>query len=158
LNDHQNPAYTASVMGEVHQLVLRHGIDTARAMVETRAERQAVDAAAAIMAEEANRIGITHAGFAMTSLPHRRIEEGSPAASGQGRQRGQTRRRILQLSSMASRCSTLICRAQWEAQKRRGMPAVEGLVIGLPGEPVASGIARKVYQGSAAFCCEGIFS
>lgn len=62
-------------MGEIHQLVLLHGVDSARAMAETKAERQAIDAAAAIMAEEASRIGITHAGFAMTSLPHRRIEK-----------------------------------------------------------------------------------
>ncbi len=62
-------------MGEVHSLILRHGADTARAMQESKAGRQAVDAAAAILAEEETRLGITHAGFAMTSLPHRRIEE-----------------------------------------------------------------------------------
>jgi Plasmid encoded RepA protein len=44
-------------------------------MAATKAERQAVDAAAAILAEEESRLGITHAGFAMTSLPHKRIEE-----------------------------------------------------------------------------------
>jgi hypothetical protein len=32
-------------------------------------------AAASIMGEEESRMGITHAGFAMTSLPHKRIEE-----------------------------------------------------------------------------------
>jgi hypothetical protein len=42
-------------------------------MASTKGERQAVDAAAAIMAEEAFRLGVTHAGFAMTSLPHKRI-------------------------------------------------------------------------------------
>lgn len=65
----------AKAMGDVHHLILRHGLDQARTMVETKAERQALEAAAIIMAEEAGRIGITHAGFAMTSLPHRRIEE-----------------------------------------------------------------------------------
>lgn len=44
-------------------------------MAATKAERQAVDAAAAILAEEESRLGITHAGFAMTSLPHKRIED-----------------------------------------------------------------------------------
>ena len=63
-------------MGDVHQLILRHGLDSARAMATTKAERQVVEAAALIMAEEASRLGITHAGFAMTSLPHKRIEEG----------------------------------------------------------------------------------
>jgi hypothetical protein len=62
-------------MGDVHNLILRHGAENARAMAETRAGRQAVDAAAALLAEEETRLGITHAGFAMTSLPHRRIEE-----------------------------------------------------------------------------------
>jgi hypothetical protein len=44
-------------------------------MAESKVERQAVDAAAAILADEESRLGITHAGFAMTSLPHKRIEE-----------------------------------------------------------------------------------
>jgi hypothetical protein len=63
-------------MGDVHQLILRHGVETARSMAATKAERQAIDAAAHVMADEENRLGITHAGFAMTSLPHKRIDEG----------------------------------------------------------------------------------
>jgi hypothetical protein len=62
-------------MGTVHDLILSHGIDGARAMAATKAERQAVDAAAVVLSEEESRLGITHAGFAMTSLPHKRIEE-----------------------------------------------------------------------------------
>ncbi len=62
-------------MGEVHRLIQRHGLDGARALASTRSERQAIDAAASILAEEESRLGITHAGFAMTSLPHKRIEE-----------------------------------------------------------------------------------
>jgi len=62
-------------MGEVHQLLLRFGLDGARAQATTRGERQAIDAAALVLAEEEARLGITHAGFAMTSLPHKRIEE-----------------------------------------------------------------------------------
>lgn len=62
-------------MGSVHNLILSHGVDGARAMAFTKAERYAVDAAAAILAEEESRLGITHAGFAMTSLPHKRIED-----------------------------------------------------------------------------------
>lgn len=62
-------------MGEVHQLILREGLEGARSKAESRADRQAVEAAAAVMAEEVSRFGITHAGFAMTSLPHKRIEE-----------------------------------------------------------------------------------
>jgi hypothetical protein len=44
-------------------------------MVETKAERHAINAAAAVLADEESRMGITHAGFAMTSLPHKRIGE-----------------------------------------------------------------------------------
>jgi hypothetical protein len=62
-------------MGAVHQLILSHGIEGARARAVTKVERHAVEAAAAILAEEESRLGITHAGFAMTSLPHKRIEE-----------------------------------------------------------------------------------
>ena len=62
-------------MGDVHQLILLKGIEEAKQHVETKAQRAALEAAAAIMGEEAGRIGITHAGFAMTSLPHRRIGE-----------------------------------------------------------------------------------
>lgn len=62
-------------MSAVHQLILAHGIEGARARAATKTERQAVDAAAAVLSEEESRLGITHAGFAMTSLPHKRIED-----------------------------------------------------------------------------------
>ena len=62
-------------MGVLHQLILRQGVEGAKAMAETKADRQAIEAAAAILAEEESRMGITHAGFAMTSLPHKRIEK-----------------------------------------------------------------------------------
>ncbi|MFL5284590.1 MAG: hypothetical protein ACJ8AW_27285 [Rhodopila sp.] len=44
-------------------------------MAASKAQRNAIDAAAAILAEEESRMGIIHAGFAMISLPHKRIEE-----------------------------------------------------------------------------------
>lgn len=64
------------LMGEVHRLILQHGVDGARSFACTKAERHAIDAAALILADEESRLGITHAGFAMTSLPHKRIEDG----------------------------------------------------------------------------------
>jgi hypothetical protein len=36
----------------VHQLILRHGVEAARNMAETTAERHAVDAAALMLSEE----------------------------------------------------------------------------------------------------------
>jgi hypothetical protein len=62
-------------MEGVHQLILRHGVEGARAMAATKAERHAVDAAATMLSDEEARLGITHAGFAMSSLPHKRIDE-----------------------------------------------------------------------------------
>ena len=47
----------------------------ARALAESSAERAAIDAAVLIMSEEESRLGITHAGFAMTSLPHKKLSE-----------------------------------------------------------------------------------
>jgi hypothetical protein len=58
-------------MGDVHRLVLRHGVEEARGMVASKADGRAIDAAAAILAEEESRLGITHAGFAMTGPPHK---------------------------------------------------------------------------------------
>ena len=55
-------------MGDVHRLILQHGVAEARSQAVTKTERQVVDAAAFVMAEEESRLGITHAGFAMTSL------------------------------------------------------------------------------------------
>jgi hypothetical protein len=63
-------------MGEVHQLILEYGLEEARNLATTKAERAAVEAAALVLGEEESRLGITHAGFAMTSLPHKRIEDG----------------------------------------------------------------------------------
>lgn len=58
-------------MGNVHRLIIQHGIEGARGLVATKAERRAIDAAASVLAEEESRLGITHAGFAMTGLPHK---------------------------------------------------------------------------------------
>jgi hypothetical protein len=60
-------------MGDIHQIITDGGIDHARSLAVTKAERRAVEAAAAVLSEEVSRLGITHAGFAMTSLPHRRV-------------------------------------------------------------------------------------
>ena len=62
-------------MGTVHQLIMDHGVEAARSMAETKGHRIAIDAAAQLMAEEASKLGITHAGFALTSLPHKKIAE-----------------------------------------------------------------------------------
>src|SRR3712207_6780308 len=62
-------------MGQVHQLILSHGIEAARAQAMDKAERQAVEAAFGVLSDEKGRIGITHAGFAMAALPHKNTSE-----------------------------------------------------------------------------------
>jgi hypothetical protein len=62
-------------MGDVHRLIREHGVEGAKARAVTKSDRQAIEAAASLLGEEESRLGITHAGFAMTSLPHKRIEE-----------------------------------------------------------------------------------
>lgn len=60
-------------MGQVHQLIATHGIDVAKRLTADKVERQCVDTAFAVMTDEHQRIGIMHAGFAMTALPHKDI-------------------------------------------------------------------------------------
>jgi Plasmid encoded RepA protein len=58
-------------MSEVHQLIVRHGIQEARRQAITKHERQVVEAAYQVLSDEAEKIGFTYSGFALTSLPHR---------------------------------------------------------------------------------------
>ena len=58
-------------MSEVHQLIVRHGIEEARRQAVTKHERQVVEAAYQVLSDEAEKIGFTYSGFALTSLPHR---------------------------------------------------------------------------------------
>jgi len=62
-------------MAEVHQLILRHGIDEARRQAATRHERALVEAAYQVLGEENEGIGFTYSGFALTSLPHKEQQE-----------------------------------------------------------------------------------
>jgi hypothetical protein len=58
-------------MGQIHQLITTHGVEAAKAMTRGKHERQCVDTAFAVLTDDQNRIGIMHAGFAMTALPHK---------------------------------------------------------------------------------------
>jgi hypothetical protein len=62
-------------MGQVHQLILSHGVEKAKAQTADKLERQSVETAFAVMSDEHQRVGIMHAGFAMTALPHKAIDE-----------------------------------------------------------------------------------
>lgn len=62
-------------MGQIHTLITAHGIDEARARSVGKLDRQCVETAFAVMSDEAQRVGIMHAGFAMTALPHKDLPE-----------------------------------------------------------------------------------
>jgi Plasmid encoded RepA protein len=61
----------------VHQLVLVHGRERAREMVDART-RPLVDIAAEVLADDAQRIGISYTGFCLTALPHKRLADEQP--------------------------------------------------------------------------------
>jgi hypothetical protein len=61
--------------GRLHRTIERVGIERARAMAMTAADRRCVEAANLVMTDEDLQAGFVHAGFALTALPHRRIEE-----------------------------------------------------------------------------------
>ena len=56
-------------MGDVHDLILRHGKDHACAALG--ADRILADIAAAVLADDTGRLGFTYSGFCLTALPHR---------------------------------------------------------------------------------------
>jgi hypothetical protein len=58
----------------VHRLVLIHGRERAREMVDPK-RRLLVDIAAEVMADESQRIGISYTGFCLTALPHKRLAD-----------------------------------------------------------------------------------
>lgn len=60
-------------MGQIHQLILNHGFEEAKARNPGKLDRQCVETAFAVLSDAEHRIGIMHAGFAMTALPHKAI-------------------------------------------------------------------------------------
>src|SRR3954454_16918395 len=58
-------------MAEVHQLIVREGIEAASRQAASRHERAVVEAAYQVLSEDAEKIGFTYSGFALTSLPHK---------------------------------------------------------------------------------------
>ena len=60
-------------MAQIHQLIRTHGLDDAKARITDKLDRQCIDTAFAVMTDEQQRVGIMHAGFSMTALPHKDI-------------------------------------------------------------------------------------
>lgn len=58
-------------MADVHHLIVQKGVEEARKQAATRHERALVEAAYQVLSEEADKLGFTYSGFALTSLPHK---------------------------------------------------------------------------------------
>src|SRR3954453_14499840 len=58
-------------MDNVHWLIRTKGIEEARRQAVTKRERQVVEAAYQVLSDDAEKIGFTYSGFALTSLPHK---------------------------------------------------------------------------------------
>ena len=61
----------------VHRLILIHGRERARQMVDEKT-KSLVDIAAEVMADETQRIGISYTGFCLTALPHKKLADDQP--------------------------------------------------------------------------------
>jgi len=60
-------------MGEIHNLLERHGLQEARTIVPWgKSQRRCLEAAHGVLSDEHGRIDIAHAGFAMAALPHKK--------------------------------------------------------------------------------------
>lgn len=61
----------------VHRLILAHGRDRAREMVDEHT-RPLIDIAAEVLADDTQRIGISYTGFCLTALPHKKLADDDP--------------------------------------------------------------------------------
>jgi len=59
------------IVAEVHRLIVQQGVEEARRQAASKHERALVEAAYQVMSEEADKLGFTYSGFALTSLPHK---------------------------------------------------------------------------------------
>ncbi len=62
-------------MANIHQLILRDGVSEARRQAASKHERAVVEAAYRVLSEDAEKIGFTYSGFALTSLPHKPLQD-----------------------------------------------------------------------------------
>ena len=62
-------------MNEVHATVARYGVQKAREMAESKQDRRLVEIAAEMLAEGAERIGISYAGFSLKNIPHKETRQ-----------------------------------------------------------------------------------
>ena len=62
-------------MGNVHRVIVGEGVEEARKQAVTKHERAVVEAAHQVLSDEADKVGFTYSGFALTCLPHKLQDE-----------------------------------------------------------------------------------
>ena len=62
-------------MGKLHDQISERGRQGALALVDTAAERRALEAAISYMSDEENATGFLFSGWCQTALPHKRLED-----------------------------------------------------------------------------------
>jgi hypothetical protein len=71
-------------MENIHQTIFDLGIEEARRQAMTSLDRQVIETAYNVMSDEDQQFGIVHAGFAMSSLPHKETKENTWIRHGNG--------------------------------------------------------------------------
>ncbi len=62
-------------MGNVHRVIVDGGVEEARKQAVTKHDRAVVEAAHQVLSDEADKVGFTYSGFALTCLPHKLQDE-----------------------------------------------------------------------------------
>ena len=65
----------SALEGRLHRTIAQLGIERARRLALTGADRRCIDTAQMVMADEDLQASFVHAGFALTALPHRSIPQ-----------------------------------------------------------------------------------
>jgi hypothetical protein len=58
-------------MAQIHRLIIDHGIDETRRQAVSKHDRLVIETAHRVLSDDAEKMGFTYSGFALTSLPHK---------------------------------------------------------------------------------------
>src|SRR3984957_6323594 len=129
-------------MAEVHQLIIKEGIEEARRQAVTKHERMVVEAAYQVLSDDAEKMGFTYSGFALTSLPHK------PQEASTWRRDGHNLTLVMQagVDRIGARIDHRLChccRGLWPAKVARSTPRRYRLCASAAGEIHAVQVQRK---------------
>ena len=118
---------------QVPQLVLLHGRERAREMVDAK-YRPLVDIAAQVLSDESQHIGISYTGFCLTSLPHKRLPDDQAWT-----RHGHRVTLMVEPGRMVLRRKTVLVRSAYGARARM-------ILLYLQGQAIKSG-SREIELG-----------